>query len=79
MSTAVESNKVESKKVVYYKDEPDLEVINQIVDGYFAIIPLDDNKTMYVNEEGETQSLPVNDDASKIADQTVYGNVLIVG
>ena len=61
------------------KVEPEIEVINQIVDGYFAIIPLDNNKTMYVNEEGETQSLPINDEASKIADQTVYGNVLIVG
>lgn len=74
MSTAVES-----KKVVYYKDEPDLEVINQIVDGYFTIIPLDDNKTMYVNEEGEMQNLPINEEASKIARDTVYGNVIIVG
>lgn len=73
------STPVESKKVVYYKDEPEIEVINQIVDGYFAIIPLEDNKTMYVNEEGETQSLPINEEASKIAGQTVYGNVLIVG
>ena len=33
---------------------------------YFTIIPMKDNRIMYVNEEGELRKLPVNDDASEI-------------
>jgi len=76
----METNKMETnKEIIYYDNEPDIKSIQKIVEGYFTIIPLIDNKLMYVNEEGELISLPINISASKIVGYNIYGNVLIVG
>ena len=76
----IETNIIESnKEIIYYDNEPDIKTIQKIVEGYFTIIPLIDNKLMYVNEEGELISLPINISASNIVGYNIYGNVLIVG
>tara|TARA_B100000795_G_C22544207_1_gene339985 strand:- start:228 stop:449 length:222 start_codon:yes stop_codon:yes gene_type:complete len=69
----------EIKMVNYSIEEPTLEIIQKIVNGYFTIIPLYDGKNMYVNEEGELRKLKINEDASKIVGFHVFGNVIIVG
>ena len=66
-------------EIFYYKTEPDIKNIQKIVGGYFTIIPLTNNKLMYVNEEGELKQLQVNENATKMVGYTIYGNVLIVG
>ena len=76
----METNKMETnKEIIYYNNEPDIKTIQKIVEGYFTIIPLIDNKLMYVNEEGQLISLPINVSASKMVRYNIYGNVLIVG
>ena len=76
----METNKMETnKEIIYYNNEPDIKTIQKIVEGYFTIIPLIDNKLMYVNEEGQLISLPINVSASKMVGYNIYGNVLIVG
>ena len=72
------SEKKKEQTIFYYKKEPDLETIQNIVGGYFTIINTPDNKLMYVNEEGELKKLPANNEASKIVGFNVYGKVLIV-
>ena len=69
---------IENKEIVYYKTEPDIKIIQEIVGGYFTIIPLTNNKLMYVNEEGELQKMKVNQNATNIVGYNIYGNVLIV-
>ena len=79
------SEKEKEQTIFYYKNEPDLETIQKIVDGYFTIIyvfpfKLNPNvcKLMYLNEEGELKNLPINVEASKMAGFNVYGKVLVV-
>lgn len=67
------------KTIFYYQEEPDLETIQKTVEGYFTIVPLLNNKMMYVNEEGALKNLPVNQKASEIAGFKIYGKVLIIG
>jgi hypothetical protein len=67
------------KEIVYFTNEPDFEIIQKIVNGYFTIISLPNNKLMYVNEEGELKKLKKNEKASEIINYPIYGNVLIVG
>jgi len=67
------------REIVYYEFEPDIDIIQKIVDGYFTIIPLTNKKLMYVNEEGHLRNLYVNKSATKIIGYKIYGNVLIVG
>ena len=65
--------------IFYYHEEPDLDTIQKTVEGYFTIVPLLDNKMMYVNAEGALKKLPVNSEASDLAGFKIYGNVLIIG
>jgi hypothetical protein len=67
------------KTIFYYPEEPDLDTIQKTVEGYFAIVPLLNNKMMYVNEEGALKNLPINSEASEIAGFKIYGKVLIIG
>jgi len=62
---------------IYYQDTQDIETIQRIVGGYFTVIPLADNKLMYVNEDGEIRKLPFNDNAADMIGCPIYGNVLI--
>lgn len=70
--------KKEDKEVYYFDKEPELSVIQKIVNGYFEIISLPDNSSMYVNEQGILMGLSINKKASKIAGFKIYGKVLIV-
>ena len=70
---------MKNKEIIYYDIEPDMTIIQKIVGGYFTIIPLTNNKLMYVNEEGELRQLQVNKKATEIVGYKIYGNVLIVG
>ena len=73
------SQEEKEQTIFYYKNEPELEIIQKIVGGYFTIIHTLDNKLMYVNEEGELKKLKKNEKASEIINYPIYGNVLIVG
>lgn len=73
------SQQNKDKTIFYYQEEPDLETIQKTVEGYFTIVPLLNNKMMYVNEEGALKNLPVNQKASEIAGFKIYGKVLIIG
>ena len=73
------SQQNKDKTIFYYQEEPDLETIQKTVEGYFAVVPLLNNKMMYVNEEGALKNLPVNSEASEIAGFKIYGKVLIIG
>jgi uncharacterized GH25 family protein len=70
---------MKNKEIVYYDIEPNITIIQKIVGGYFTIIPLTNNKLMYVNEEGKLRQLQVNENATKMIGYKIYGNVLIVG
>ena len=72
-------NNKKIEEINYYKNEPEFDIIQNIVGGYFTIIQLNDNKIMYVNEEGELRKLKMNTKASEIVGFNIYGNVLIVG
>ena len=78
MNTNMNTN-IKNKEIIYYDTEPDMTIIQKIVNGYFTIIPLPNNKFMYVNEEGELKELKVNVKATEIVGYKIYGNVLIVG
>ena len=39
---------MKNKKIIYYDIEPDITIIQKIVGGYFTVIPLTNNKLMYV-------------------------------
>ena len=73
-----DTNKIKPEEISYYDNEPDIKIIQEIVGGYFTIIPLIGNKLMYVSEEGELIRLPINVNATKIVGYNIYGNVLIV-
>ena len=76
----IECEQRENKKVIYYyKDEPEFKTIQKIVGGYFTIIPLENNKIMFVNEEGELKKLKINKKATEIIGFNIYGIVIIVG
>ncbi|VVU95145.1 Domain of unknown function (DUF3846) [seawater metagenome] len=68
----------ENKEITYFDTEPELNIIQKIVGGYFTIIPMTDKRLMLVNEEGELKKLPTNEEATKIMGYPIYGNVLIV-
>ena len=70
---------LKNKEIVYFDEEPDFKDMQKIVGGYFTIIPLSSNKTMFVNEEGELRQLKINKKATEMVGYTIYGNVLIVG
>ena len=68
----------ENTKITYFDTEPELNIIQKIVGGYFTIIPMKDKRIMFVNEEGELRKLPTNEEATEIIGYPIYGNVLIV-
>ena len=42
---------LKDKEIIYLKEEPDFKTIQKIVEGYFALIPLQNGKMMFVNNE----------------------------
>ena len=78
----IECEHRESKKktkVHYLKKEPDFETIQKKIGGYFTIVIIDDNKQMYIREDGELVKLQINKKASDIIGYNIYGDVIIVG
>ena len=53
-----------------------LKQMQDAVGGYIELVRLADDDVMIVNEEGLIFGLPVNEHASKLAGQTIVGNVL---
>ena len=54
-----------------------LKQMQDAVGGYIELVRLTDDDVMIVNEEGLIFGLPVNEHASKLAGQTIVGNVLM--
>lgn len=54
-----------------------LKQMQDAVGGYIELVRLTDDDVMIVNEEGLIFGLPVNEHASKLAGQSIVGNVLI--
>ena len=54
-----------------------LKQMRDAVGGYIELVRLTDDDVMIVNEEGLIFGLPVNEHASKLAGQTIVGNVLM--
>tara|TARA_Y100000592_G_C5481421_1_gene325793 strand:+ start:5029 stop:5274 length:246 start_codon:yes stop_codon:yes gene_type:complete len=57
--------------------ENSLKQMQDAVGGYIELVRLTDDDIMIVNEEGLIFGLPVNEYASKLAGQTIVGNVLM--
>ena len=59
-------------------DNDRLKQMQDAVDGYIELLYISTkrNEVMVVNEEGAIRRLPVNRRASKLAGQTIRGNVL---
>lgn len=57
-----------------------LRSMQDVVGGYIELVPLRTRRmSMYVNEEGILQGLPLNRWASVLADQSLFGPALILG
>lgn len=54
-----------------------LKQMQDAVGGYIELVRLTDDDIMVVNEEGLVFGLPINEHASKLAGQSIVGNVLI--
>jgi hypothetical protein len=61
------------------KDETlTLEQMQKAVGGYIEVVPVPGSNTLLiVNEEGWMKNLPVNVNASRIAGQTIVGDVIL--
>lgn len=62
-------------------DKPDvLKAMQEAVGGYIQRVPLQghDKIALYVNEDGIQQRLPLNVNATHIADRVIVGNAIIV-
>ena len=68
-----------NNEITYYKNEPDIQTIQKIVEGYFTIIPLENNRLLYICEDGELRKLQINKKATELVGYEIYGNSLIVG
>tara|TARA_R110002074_G_scaffold185817_1_gene351206 strand:+ start:252 stop:497 length:246 start_codon:yes stop_codon:yes gene_type:complete len=64
------------KEVAIDKDNS-LKQMQDAVGGYIELVRLTDDDIMVVNEEGLVFGLPINEHASKIAGQSIVGNVLM--
>ena len=56
----------------------DLELAQEVVEGYIEPVRINDETLMIVNEEGLLKDLPINISASVIASRKIVGNVLVV-
>lgn len=49
------------------------------VDGYIERITLSDGSSMYINEEGKLNGLPINEEATRLARPVLMADDYIVG
>lgn len=57
---------------------PTLPEAQKAVGGYVEVLVLPDGRQMLVNEDGLQEGLPLNKNASLIAEQIILGDVLIL-
>jgi hypothetical protein len=65
--------------IIYLKEEPSLEKLQEMVGGNIGGMILPDKKIMYFNEEGQLLGLEINKKASELLGFSLYGNVIIIG
>jgi hypothetical protein len=60
--------------------EVSLEQAQELVGGYVTHVPIPSrpDSQMFVDEEGLLKELPVNKEASELAQQTIVGNVIVL-
>tara|TARA_Y100001935_G_scaffold249414_1_gene247998 strand:+ start:1702 stop:1929 length:228 start_codon:yes stop_codon:yes gene_type:complete len=66
------------KTIYYYKNDPGYDTIKKITQGWFTILKTNDNRSIYLNEEGEYK-LPINKEATQMFGIKMYGNIAIIG
>ena len=57
---------------------PTLSEAQKAVGGYVEVLVLPDGRQLLVNEDGLQEGLPLNKNASLIAEQIILGDVLIL-
>jgi hypothetical protein len=60
--------------------EVSLEQAQELVGGYVTHVPIPSrpDSQMFVDEEGLIKGLPVNKEASELAQQTIVGNAIVL-
>jgi hypothetical protein len=60
--------------------EVSLEQAQELVGGYVTYVPIPSrpDSQMFCDEEGLLKELPVNKEASELAQQTIVGNVIVL-
>lgn len=74
----INSERVAVCATVYISDPISLSKAKALVGGYITLIPLLDEKQMLVDDDGIRKKLPINKEASAIADTTILGNAIIL-
>ena len=69
----------QQKQVFPEHDTFTLTELQLLVGGMIELVGLPDGKDMYINEEGKIKGLPYNDQATKIAEESLMVNDVIVG
>lgn len=65
--------------ITYFDDKPcTIKMAQELVDGYVEMFTLDDGRQMIMNEEGRLKGMPLNMEASDIAQRHIVGNVVIL-
>lgn len=64
-------------KVIEFDKEQTLETLQGVVGGWIEHVHLNDGRSMWVNEEGTMEGLPVNAKASEMAGRMIVGSVAI--
>tara|TARA_B110000008_G_C16838558_1_gene511657 strand:+ start:128 stop:388 length:261 start_codon:yes stop_codon:yes gene_type:complete len=62
---------------IFFKEKIDEIDICNIVGEWYLILVIPDGRKMYVDEEAFSKSKPVNNEASKLADVSIAGNVIL--
>lgn len=65
--------------ITYFDDKPcTIKVAQELVGGYVEVFTLADGRQMIMNEEGRVKGMPLNMEASDIAQRHIVGNVVIL-
>ena len=66
-----ETMATQTKTIKDIKNDPSLEEAQKFVGGYVELVTVNDG-VLLINEDGKSKNLPINDEASRIYEQT-YG------
>lgn len=66
--------------MIHYRDRITLKEAQQLVRGYVGVYVLPDKRTMLCNENGITERLPLNEEATKLAwsGTEIVGDVVVL-